>query len=160
MTQRKSDMPTLYMLVGVPGSGKTTWINNREEISINDHIVGTDYIVQEIADHFGINYNEAFPHVIKFAEHMMNKELEVAIKNGGDIYWDQTNTTRKSRDEKLSRIPIHYHKVAVYFATPADLEERLASRPGKTIPEHVIDSMVSNLEMPTIAEGFDDIIHV
>lgn len=153
-------MPTLYMMVGVPGSGKTTWLNKREEISIEDYIVGSDYIVQEIADLFGLTYNEVFPHVIKFAEHMMYKEIDAAIKNGSDIYWDQTNTTRKSRAEKLKKVPIHYRKVAVYFTVPGDLEARLASRPGKKIPEHVVDSMVCNLEMPMVNEGFDEIIHV
>jgi len=152
-------MPTLYMLVGVPGAGKTTWLN-KQDININDYIVGSDYIIQEVADYFGMTYTEAFPHLIKFAEYVMYKEIEDACNKSCDIYWDQTNTTRKARDEKLSKIPIHYRKVAVYFAIPDNLEERLASRPGKKIPEHVVDSMVSNLEMPTIAEGFDDIIHV
>ena len=153
-------MPTLYMMIGVPGSGKTTWLNKCEEISIEDYIVGSDYIIQEVADHFGITYNEAFPYVIKFAEHMMYKEIDTAIKNGSDIYWDQTNTTRKSRAEKLKKVPAHYRKVAVYFAVPEDLEARLASRPGKTIPGHIVKSMIANMEIPMVKEGFDEIIHV
>lgn len=152
-------MPTVYMLVGVPGAGKTTWLNNKE-ISIEDSIVGSDYIIQEVADYFGISYTDAFPDLINFATNMMYKEIDLATKNGYNIYWDQTNTTRKAREFKLTKIPIHYQKVAVYFPTPDNLEERLASRPGKTIPYHVVQSMVENLEMPMIEEGFDDIIHV
>ena len=71
-------MSTLYMLIGVPGSGKTTWLNQKYDISIGDFIVGSDYIIQEVADQFDISYNEAFPHLIKFAEHMMYKEINNA----------------------------------------------------------------------------------
>lgn len=152
-------MPTVYMLVGVPGSGKTTWLNN-QDVTIEDSIVGSDYVIQEVADWMGMTYTEAFPYLIKFAEYVMYKEIDNACNKGYNIYWDQTNTTRKVREEKLSRIPIHYQKVAVYFPTPDNLEERLASRPGKTIPLNVVQSMVKSLEIPMIEEGFDDIIHI
>jgi hypothetical protein len=35
---------------------------------------------------------------------------------------------------------------------------RLDSRPGKTIPAHVLSSMIEHYEVPTEAEGFDKII--
>lgn len=152
-------MATLYMLIGVPGSGKTTWLNQKYDISLGDFIVGSDYIIQEVADQFDISYNEAFPHLIKFAEHMMYKEINNAKMQDANIYWDQTNTSRKTRAEKIAKIPESYHKVAVYFKTPDDLEERLASRIGKTIPEHVVKSMIDKLEEPTHDEGFDEIIY-
>ena len=152
-------MTAVYMMIGVPGAGKTTWLNQREELSLGDYIVGSDYVIQETADYFGMTYNEVFPHLIKFAEHIMYKEIETACEQHANIYWDQTNTTRKVRAEKLSKIPDDYRRVAVFFKTPEDLETRLASRPGKTIPTHIVKSMIEKLEEPTLDEGFDEIIY-
>jgi hypothetical protein len=35
----------------------------------------------------------------------------------------------------------------------------LASRPGKNIPDYVVRSMIDGFEMPTLAEGFVEIIY-
>jgi gluconate kinase len=45
------------------------------------------------------------------------------------------------------------------FKTPEadELKRRLESRPGKSIPDHVIKSMIDNFEMPTEEEGFKEI---
>ena len=53
----------------------------------------------------------------------------------------------------------NYHAVAVVFPTPepAELERRLASRPGKNIPWNVMQGMISSLKLPTEEEGFDEI---
>ena len=78
------------------------------------------------------------------------------------MIWDQTNITAKTRMKKLAKVPSFYEKIAVYFNTPpeAELQRRLANRPGKTIPANIVMGMVSQLEMPTADEGFDRIIVV
>ena len=92
----------------------------------------------------------------------MHADATSAFAAGRDVIWDQTNVTAKTRGKKLNRVPAHYEKVAVYFVTPADaeLKQRLANRPGKTIPANIVMGMVSQLEMPTAEEGFDRIIVV
>jgi tRNA uridine 5-carbamoylmethylation protein Kti12 len=47
----------------------------------------------------------------------------------------------------------------VVFKTPNEIElaRRLASRPGKNIPDHVIRDMIDNYEAPTREEGFTEI---
>ncbi len=152
-------MPTLYMMVGVPGSGKTTWVAD-QDLTLKDYTVGSDYVIDELADMYDMTYSEIFPLTIKFAEHVMYKEIERAIEAGDNIYWDQTNISKKSRAEKLAKIPSTYKKVAVFFPIPSDLDERLASREGKTVPPHIIDAMVEMIEEPTLDEGFDEIIRI
>lgn len=155
-------MPTLYMLIGVPGSGKSTWLANQAFDWNRTRIISTDNIIERRAQEQGKTYSEVFRDEIKSATAQMNAELRQAIKDGADIVWDQTNLTRKARAGKLFSIPDGYRKVAVFFATPdeAELKRRLASRPGKTIPANVILGMKSQLEPPTESEGFDDIIQV
>jgi predicted kinase len=149
-------MPTLYMLIGVPGSGKTTWIKGHRGNAV---VLSTDDKVEAEAERLGKTYSDVFQSIIKQATREMNDDLNDAIREKRDIIWDQTNITRKSRKGKLDKIPGDYRKVAVFFPVPPDLRERLASRPGKVIPEPVIISMINQIEPPSKDEGFDEIVN-
>ena len=159
--KEKMKMPNLYMLVGLPGTGKSYWINNKFEPTGNYHIASTDYYIEHIASHFRISYNEAFD-AIKFAEKMMYKDISTAITANLDIVWDQTNLTKKSRAEKLKKIPDYYNKYCVNFLLPEKeiWNHRLNNRPGKTIPWNVLNSMLTSKQDPTFDEGFKEIITI
>lgn len=150
-------MPTLYMLIGVPGSGKTTWIKNNRHDAM---VLSTDDKIEAEAAKLGKTYSEVFGDAIKRATSEMQVDLTRAVRDRRNIIWDQTNLTRKSRKSKMSQIPKDYHKIAVFFSVPPDLRERLANRPGKTIPEPIIISMINQLEPPSKDEGFDEIVNV
>ncbi len=152
-------MQKLYILIGVPGSGKSTWIKN---CGIDAVILSTDDKIEAAAEAAGKTYNDMFKSVIGEAEKQMYADALAAFAAGRDVIWDQTNVTAKTRGKKLNRVPAHYEKIAVYFNTPdtAELNRRLANRPGKTIPANIVMGMVSQLEMPTADEGFDRIIIV
>lgn len=153
-------MPTLWMLVGVPASGKTTWLRNSDIDWNKTVLLSTDNIIEREAAMLGKTYNDVFSQVIKPATREMNQRLRNAVANNKDIVWDQTNLTASSRRSKLEKIPDTYHKVAVYFPVPAGAEwqRRLASRPGKIIPQHILVNMGQGFTMPSQAEGFDEII--
>jgi len=147
------------MLIGVPASGKTTWL---AENAADGVIVSSDNHIEEMAAERGQTYTEAFSDLVDIAATRMNRDLWHAIKNDQDIYWDQTNVGRNARAKKIAKIPEHYEKIAVFFKTP-DADEhrrRLDSRPGKFIPPHVMRSMIENLAEPTEAEGFTKIIYI
>lgn len=144
------------MLIGVPGAGKTTWIKNNKKDAV---VLSTDNYIERYAMKTGKTYNDMFKELIGTATKEMDRDLAHAIENGRDIIWDQTNLTPKSRKSKLSKIPSNYRKIAVFFSVPKDLRDRLASRPGKTIPEPVILSMINQLTPPSKEEGFDEIIN-
>ena len=152
-------MPTLWMLVGVPGSGKSSWVNS-QRFGSHTVVVSTDRHIDAEADRQGKTYSQVFKSYIKRATSIMTADLAMAIKDGDDVVWDQTSVTIKSRAAKLASIPDNYRKVAVFFPTPEakELERRLASRPGKTIPWNVVQGMASQLEAPTKDEGFDEVI--
>jgi predicted kinase len=151
-------MPKLYMLIGVPASGKSTWLRNN--MTSSGVIVSSDDHVERLAAMQGKTYNEAFKDVVGDATKAMMTDLSDAIAAQKDIYWDQTNTGKQARAKKLKQVPNNYEKVAVSFPTPDDEEhqKRLASRPGKVIPDFVMKSMADNLQAPSRDEGFDDII--
>jgi predicted kinase len=150
-------MPICYQLVGIPGSGKSTWIKN-QEWSKNCVIVSTDNHVENYAQSVNKTYSEVFDEYMETAVKLMLQDVEEASRNNRDIIWDQTSTTINSRKKKFNVLPNYYH-IAVIFKTPekTELERRLANRPGKIIPLHVVNSMILNFQAPSEKEGFKEL---
>jgi len=152
-------MNKLYVLIGVPGSGKSTWVS-RQFWAKDCAYVSTDKFVDAYAHETGRTYSEVFKDIMPKAVDMMTAEVIEARKKGKDIIWDQTSTSIASRLRKFNMLP-DYYKIAVVFPTPEkeELARRLKSRPGKGIPDSVVEQMVFDLEMepPTQKEGFDEI---
>ena len=137
-------MPKCYQLVGVPGSGKSTWIS-KQDWTVPFAKISTDKWVEIYAREVGLTYSEVFEAFMPTAVELMAKEVVAARELGRDIIWDQTSTTVKSRAKKFTMLPDYEH-IAVVFKTPEhkELMRRLMSRPGKEIPEHVIASMIAS----------------
>jgi predicted kinase len=155
-------MPELLMLIGVPGSGKSTWITNQ---GYWDHktvmILSTDNFIQSVANGEKKTYSEVFTKAIKPAEDHLKYCLKVAIDSGMTIAWDQTNLSAPTRCKKMQQIPSFYRKIACVFPIP-DTETHNAwlnspERKGKVIPQHIMDSMIATFQYPTKPEGFDEI---
>jgi predicted kinase len=146
-----------YQLIGVPGSGKSTWVKNQEWAK-DIPVVSTDNFVEAYAKEQGKTYNEVFKDYMPIAVKLMANQALICQANGLDVIWDQTSTTRASRTRKFNTLPKYEH-IAIVFATPEkeELARRLASRPGKNIPDHVMRSMINGFEMPTEDEGFTEI---
>ena len=153
-------MPKCYQLIGGPGSGKSTWIKN-QVWALGLTVVSTDMWVEIYAKEQGKTYSEVFNDYMPTAVDLMAKQVVKARELGHTIIWDQTSTTVKSRTRKFNMLP-NYEHIAVVFETPSRLElnKRLASRPGKEIPNVVIEGMRASFEMPTLEEGFTEIWNV
>jgi predicted kinase len=150
-------MPKCYQLIGVPGSGKSTWVSN-QDWALGLTVVSTDVFVEDYAKTQGKTYSEVFDEYMSTAVDLMCKVVVHAREHGHDIIWDQTSTTVQSRARKFRMLPDYEH-IAVVFQTPDEEEHqrRLKTRPGKIIPEAVLFDMVWNFEMPTEEEGFKEI---
>lgn len=153
-------MPKCYQLIGVPGSGKSTWVAD-QEWSKDCVIVSTDMWVEDYAQRMGKTYSEVFTEYMPVAVKLMADHVVKCRQENSDIIWDQTSTTVKSRARKFNMLPDYYH-IAVVFRTPEhkELVRRLMSRPGKEIPDHVIASMIAGWEDPTEEEGFKEIWYI
>lgn len=149
----------LYVLVGVPGSGKTTWIAHQKFDWDKTVIISTDKLVEKYASLVGKTYNEVFKEYMPTAVNLMAAEARQAFKDNKIVVWDQTSTTQTTRAKKLRMAPEHYTKIAVVFEVPkTELHAKFLDRPGKTIPDEVMQSMIKNFSHPTVEEGFDRII--
>lgn len=148
MTQIRK--PHCYFLVGLPGSGKSTWANTRFLLPI----VGTDQWVDRFAEERGQTYNEVFNDVIKEATRLFDMQVNEMIYQKRDFVWDQTNLTAKSRKAKLAKLKDYDISAVVFDIDPDILTQRQAQRPGKIIPAHVLKSMTDNYQVPSLEEGF------
>jgi predicted kinase len=150
-------MARCYQLVGVPASGKSTWIAD-QIWALGLTVVSTDNFVEDYAKAQGKTYSEVFDEYMPTAVDLMAKVVIHAREHGHDVIWDQTSTSVKSRARKFRMLPDYEH-IAIVFKTPDadELAKRLASRPGKNIPEHVMKSMIDHFEMPSEEEGFKEI---
>jgi predicted kinase len=150
-------MSKVYVLVGVPGSGKSTWV--ADQVWAKDCVyVSSDQLIEEEALRQGNTYNDVFNDYVTTAISLMIDQVIAARDAGKDIIWDQTSVSVKSRKKKFSMLPDYEH-IAVVFNTPDqdELEKRLASRPGKNVPWEVVSSMINTFEMPTEEEGYKEV---
>jgi predicted kinase len=153
-------MPKCYQLIGVPGAGKSTWLNSQNWIQGMEY-VSTDHHVHAYAKEHGKTYKEVFEEYMPTAIELMAQEVVAAREDGRDVLWDQTSTTVKSRARKFRMLPDYWH-IAVVFLTPeiSVLKERLALRIEQPIPWEVVQGMIDNFEYPTEEEGFKEIWRV
>lgn len=145
-------MPQFIMMIGLPGSGKSTVCDGLEGT-----ILSTDNMIENFATNWGKTYNEVFKDVIKEFEVAFFKQIEWNVDHERDFIVDRTNLSVKSRARILQMISKRYKKTAYVVLCPNEDEHnrRLASRPGKTIPPNVIQSMKANFVLPTFDEGFN-----
>jgi predicted kinase len=150
-------MAKCYQLVGVPASGKSTWIKN-QDWTADCVVVSTDEFVEAHAESVGSTYSAVFDEYMPTAVKLMADKVVKAREAGKDIIWDQTSTTEGARRRKFAMLPDYEH-IAVVFKTPdaEELKRRLESRPGKNIPTHVIVQMIKGFSIPTEDEGFKEI---
>jgi predicted kinase len=158
-----------YILIGMPGVGKSTWLKSQDR-SENSWVLSTDDVIETVAYRFGFTYNDAFKDLINFAEKVMWQNAHYAAastpwhyQDSPMIYVDRTNLSVKSRKKFIDFFKPHgYTFKAVVFPTPDETEwrRRLNSREGKTIPEHILKSMKDSYQLPTLDEGFEEIIEL
>lgn len=156
--------PFAIILVGLPGSGKTTVANHITSNNPDIFALSTDSLIEEYAEKHGLNYFEAF-NQLEFKDITIKYERQL-LENSSqkkNLILDQTHLRKNKRVEKVRQLTsIGYKVVAIACVIPMDiLLERLAEREketGKHIPNSVLNNMHKNYEPPTIDEGFSTIL--
>lgn len=157
-------MPTCTVFVGLPALGKSTFIKKLK--NDKNWIYSTDMYIDAVAEDNGITYSEAFASNIDAATQFNEQKLKTMINLGRDVIWDQTNLGVGKRKKIINRMRNAGYAVNCVCLLPPeaghldDQKEwklRLESRPGKTIPTHVLANMLESFVVPTQDEGFDQI---
>lgn len=143
-------MATLYVAVGLPGSGKSTWGNSKEELKVHS----SDLIRKEL---YG---SESIQGDNNIVFNILHKRIEADLIAGMDCYYDATSLTAKLRGGIVRRFRPHADKiVALYFNEPIGVCKERNSNRERKVPNGVIDKMASRLTPPELNEGFDEIFY-
>jgi len=157
--------PEFIMLVGLPASGKSTYIKQLLADNPDKHyvVISTDDILSALGDAEGLSYSQAFDKFSGQADKKMKIQFRQAKNTNSNIVIDRTNLTLNGRRKFLSQLPKEYLTKAVVFDVSRDeLDRRLLRREietGKYVPKHVVDSMQRNYVPPSKSE-FNEIVYV
>ena len=148
--EMKTKIPKLFYTVGLPGSGKSTWLeNNKEKLHINIH--SSDSIREELGD-----VNDQTQNELVFST--LHKRIKEDLLNGKNVAYDATGLKRKNRLAFMREIQnIPCEKICVLFATPYESCLRNNANRDRNVPESVINRMLKSFEVPTCCEGWDHI---
>lgn len=143
--------PSLILLVGIPGSGKTTYAENYIQKHANTVHLSSDKIRAELWGNESIqgDNNQVFS--------LMQSRAIEALNNGQSVVYDATNITRKDRSYIIALCP-KFAKIECHIIwAPIEIcIERDAVR-KRTVGKMVIDQMLKRFHAPYYDEGIDEI---
>lgn len=144
--------PTLILLCGIPGSGKTTYAEKYIEEHPGAVHLSSDGIRKELHGDESIQDNPGEVFAI------MQKRAIAGLDFGYDVIYDATNMTRKDRAgiiascPKFARIECHIVWAPISYCIYRDEFMR-----KRTVGKAVIDKMLKRFQAPWYDEGFHDI---
>ena len=149
-------MADLYLMCGVPGAGKSTFLKNhiKEENSI---IISRDAIRFSIVK----PDEEYFSHEDEVLD-IFWEQINKALAEGKNTFVDQTSLTPRARKWLLQHVEGYKHANLIWI--DENLEtclKRNELRRGTRayVPRSVIRRMFSQFIEPSLDEGFDYIFH-
>ena len=143
----------MILLIGLPGSGKSTWAErfaaNRKYIVI----VSSDKIREEL---YGDEATQGDNNKI-FS--LVRERAEEALKDCKDVIIDATNMTIKDRSAYFDIAKTYEADViGVLFDIPVEECKLRNSKRDRVVPDFVYDKMMKRYEHPQMSEGFAMII--
>lgn len=154
-------MNKLYVMCGLPGSGKTTRAQRevlRYESNVKDKI---EYISRDEIRFSLIKENEEYFSKEKEVFKTFVQKINSALKSGKDVIADATHISIASRRKLLNSVTEKCKLICLFVDT--DLNtclERNCRRDGrKRVPDESIINMSKNLVTPRYEEGFDEIYY-
>ena len=144
-------MPGLYMLIGLPGSGKTTYAKSLVERRGDITHVSSDEIRTKLFGSGGFTKEDQ---AVVFDE--VHKTIIDLLKDGHDVIYDATNLIRKYRVQFLKKLEgIDCRKLAVLFMDTLDNLKSRNMKREDPVPDGIYDRMIRLFDPPWYREGFD-----
>jgi len=162
-------MSTVYINIGFPGSGKSTY--SKKSAKENEHVViiNRDAFRTMIKDEYTFNFRYE-----PFIKDATNKSIQEALKYGLDIIVDETHIKSDRRKEIIQTVRDYEASFGLindewgrtkiiyrwFDETERCLENRMMEARGYDISKWamVINGMKKNFEPPTEDEGYDEIV--
>lgn len=143
-------MPNLVMLIGLPGSGKSTFAEKNYPSFV---YLSSDKIREELYGDAAVQDNPE--RVFSLMRERAIQELE----NGNDVVYDATNLVRKFRVNFIKSIPTGHLITAHVIWAPLDECIKRDSERERTVGKEVIFKMAKKFDAPWYDEGFTSILY-
>ena len=144
-------MINFVMLVGLPGSGKSSLA---EELVEKEGYLkfSSDEIRKELCG----DINDQTHNSTVFS--ILHDRIIENLKNGKSCIFDATNVKRNKRLEFLEKLKeVNCKKICKVVLTDYKLCLERNEERGRCVPEEVIDRMYINFDIPQYSEGWDKI---
>lgn len=177
-------MKNVYILVGPPGVGKSTWVQNSG--ITNPYIISRDALVEEYIEPLGLQYDDMFEKpgmdsnqkdLVRLHNKSINRNLVQKFAGAArhdNIVIDMTNMSKRTRQRNINRLGLSrrgIHLTAVVFDWNNDMDglqgvidarSRSYRERGqsKTIGSDVLKRMVTSFQDVDSTEGYDEVIRV
>ena len=149
--------PTVYVMCGVPASGKTYYAKNTLMNNILHHrvYISSDDIREEICgDAQDQTKNQE---VFKLFYNRARK----AVREGSDVVLDATHLTRRSRQKCRERFKdLDCKFIVVQLTTPVGKAIRRNKNRDRVVPSYAMDRMINSFQPVKNSEGFDEVWRV
>lgn len=150
--------PTVIMLVGLPGSGKSLFAQDfkegqKEEFGRDWEIFSSDAMRKEL---FGDENIQGTPENRELIFSTLFKRIKKHLLDGKDAIFDATNLNKRRRIhfiKQLENVPCN--KGCILIATPYEECLQNNSSRSRVVPEEVIKRMYMNFQPPHKSEGWD-----
>lgn len=142
-------MSTLYLMCGIPGSGKTTYIKNN--LDNNSVHISRDEIRFSMLDEKDNYFAKE-----KLVFRKWIEKIQFFLDKGYNVYADATHINKNSRNKTLSNLDLNNHEVkAICVLTDLDtcIERNLLRKGRECVPTDVIKNMFSNFTIPYLTES-------
>lgn len=148
---------TLYLLCGIPYSGKST-LAKKDSVLSKLSCLSSDAIILAKAEQHGTTYDKIFLESIKEAEKEFFKQVNEHFDAGKSFVIDRTNGNPKTRRKLCQKAKEQgYRAVCIYFEPPSDeeIERRIAMRKNQSLSLQRVQAFKNSFVLPTLDEGFD-----
>lgn len=145
----------LIVTVGIPGSGKTSWVKDyiEENKDKNIEVISSDEIRKELLNDIKDQSKN------KEVFDIMKKRTKKSLSNGHITIYEATNISSKRRRVLLKEMKKYYSKAICLFKYKNLIDCIIDNGArNKQVPDEVIERMYKNIEIPHKCEGFDEII--